>query len=736
MSLWSEIKRRNVFRVGAAYLIISWLIIQVAETVFPLFGFDDMPARMVVILLAIGFIPALLFAWAYELTPEGIKKEREVDREKSITKHTSRKLDRIIIGCLALAVAYFAFDKFLAPAEPPVDQGDEVVVEERSLPSIAVLPFVNMSANQDNEYFSDGLTETLLHILAQQPELKVAARTSSFYFKGKSIDVREIGQTLGVEHILEGSVQRAGDHVRITAQLVRVDDGFHVWSENFDRTLDDIFAIQDEIAGQVAHALNKSLGTPGHELRSLSTQNVDAYELFLRGLSQQDVFSYGSLGEAESLFKKAIAADTDFTEAKLALAWNYLLQSGTGLIPMATSLEQAAPLIEQARLDAPDLPMTRILVLAYSLYDAAVSFEVSMMKASISRLKEVLDEHPNQSFVLNMVVPFTLVLNDDLGLEPVVRRALEIDPLKPEFHDSMAFLLSMRGELEQAEQYQQRAIELAPENPNNYTSMAQLMERQNKLDQAIYWYVRASEIDPEDPELPMQIAQWLYAMDLPESGDAWAKRATAIAPHAPAAQRLKLDRVIFGGDDSEIELVARQVIAGVTEDRHWVVRTAAAELCRIHLERGTPEEAIDFLLGQYPAAADFSSFPEGGAAPVFAQIMVQMTRVMADPSLDREAIARQYTDNMRVMGLELTSDPAFQTWAHLLAGDLEAAAKTAAEGRLSEPWSMNPMILRLYGRPWYKQLTAFPEVQEKLADLERQRLQQRQATIEMLAREL
>jgi tetratricopeptide (TPR) repeat protein len=297
----------------------------------------------------------------------------------------------------------------------------------------------------------------------------------------------------------------------------------------------------------------------------------------------------------------------------------------------------------------------------------------------------------------------------------------------------MAMLLAFREELDQAEQYQRKAIELAPENPNNYTSMGHLMERQNKLDQAIYWYIKASRIDPEDPELPMQIALWLYDLDLPESGDAWAKRAIAIAPHAPTARRLKLDRTIFGGDDAEIELVAREVIAGVTEDRHWVVRTAAAELCRIHLERGTPGEAIDYLLEQYPEAADVSRFPTGGAAPMFAQIMVQMTRAMSDPSLDRAAIAQQYEDSMDAMGLGISSDPVFQNWKYLLAGELEAAAQTAAEGRLSEPWSMNPGILRVYQRPWYRQLMEFPDVREKLADLERQRQQQRQATIMVLA---
>jgi hypothetical protein len=264
--------------------------------------------------------------------------------------------------------------------------------------------------------------------------------------------------------------------------------------------------------------------------------------------------------------------------------------------------------------------------------------------------------------------------------------------------------------------------------------MAHLMQRQNRLDRAIYWYIRASQLDPEDPELPMQIASWLYDLGLPESADAWATRAIAIAPHAPPAKVLMMEQAIQGGDDVVIEAVARQIISETTEDRLWVVRTAAAELCRIHLEHGTPRQAVDFLLDRYPEAAD-SSNVRLGAAPFFAQIMVQMTRVMSEPELDRAAIAKQYQDKLVALDPELTDDPVFHTWAYLLAGDLEAAAKAAAEGRLSEPWAMNSFVLRMYNRPWYRQLQEFPEVREKLADLQSQRRMQREATVAMLAQE-
>lgn len=225
------------------------------------------------IFLAIGFLPMLIFSWVFELTPAGLKKESEVDRDESITRTTGKRLDQAIMVVLALALVYFAFDKFvLSPQreaeliESATQAGAEQALDEErarasAIPneSIAVLPFVNMSGDPQNEYFSDGLTETLLHMLAQLPELKVSARTSAFAFKGQNVDIRTIALTLGVAHLLEGSVQRASNRVRVTAQLIRADDGFHVWSQSYDRILDDIFAIQDEIAADV----RSNAGWPG-----------------------------------------------------------------------------------------------------------------------------------------------------------------------------------------------------------------------------------------------------------------------------------------------------------------------------------------------------------------------------------------------------------------------------------------------------------------------------------------
>jgi TolB-like protein len=263
---FEELKRRNVFRVAIAYIVVVWLVLQVADVVLPTFRTPEWVMPAFTFLLALGFPIALIFAWAFELTPEGIRPEKEVDRSESITHVTGRKFDFVIIGVLILAVAFLAYDKFVIEPAHEASPGtaditdDEVVGTDTPELSVAVLPFVNMSAEPEQEYFSDGISEELLNQLTKIRGLQVAGRTSSFAFKGKNEDLRSIADQLNVAHILEGSVRKAGNRVRITAQLVKASDGYHLWSETYDRELTDIFGIQEETAKAVASALSVTLG--------------------------------------------------------------------------------------------------------------------------------------------------------------------------------------------------------------------------------------------------------------------------------------------------------------------------------------------------------------------------------------------------------------------------------------------------------------------------------------------
>ncbi len=265
-SFWSELKRRNVVRVGIAYCAAGWVAIQIASVLFPLFGAPTWILKVVTTLVFLGFPLALVFAWAFELTPQGLKRTDDVPREVS-TPRTGRRLDFLIIGVLAVAVALFALDKFVWDTGSPAVRSRAGGASVEPAPqasggtrnSIAVLPFVNMSNDPEQEYFSDGIAEELLNALSRIKALKVAARTSAFSFKGKDVDLRDVGHKLNVATVLEGSVRKAGERLRITAQLIDVETGYHLWSETYDRELTDIFAIQDDITSRIVSALQVHL---------------------------------------------------------------------------------------------------------------------------------------------------------------------------------------------------------------------------------------------------------------------------------------------------------------------------------------------------------------------------------------------------------------------------------------------------------------------------------------------
>jgi TolB-like protein/Tfp pilus assembly protein PilF len=335
LSIFNELKRRNVFKVGIAYVIVAWLVAQVLQLVFESFGTPAWAIKTVLVLLATGLPFALFFAWAFEMTPEGLKRESEVDRSQSIAPQTGSKLNLMIFALMALALAYFAYDKFVLSGDREaalVEAATQVVVEQaasadvpaESGTSIAVLPFVNMSSDPEQEYFSDGISEELLNALAKMDSLKVAARTSSFSFKGQNKPVGEIAGVLGVDHILEGSVRKSGSQIRITAQLIRVSDGFHMWSETYDRELVNIFAIQDEITEAIVSELRLRL-TDQKQIASATTNNPEAYQQYLKGRYFWNLRETENLYLAVEHFDKATQLDPSYSDAWVALAEAWVL---------------------------------------------------------------------------------------------------------------------------------------------------------------------------------------------------------------------------------------------------------------------------------------------------------------------------------------------------------------------------------------------------------------------------
>jgi TolB-like protein len=309
-NFFAELKRRNVVRMAGLYLVGAWLLTQVASTVLPMFGAPEWWPRSVVILLAIGFIPALIFSWVFEVTPEGLKRDEDVPPEQSIAPQNARRMDRMIIAVLLLALGYFVFDKFVLEPRQQRSLSQELLATDAK--SIAVLPFVNMSSDKEQEYFSDGLSEELLNQLAQIPQLRVIARTSSFSFKGKELDVSTIAKALNVAHVLEGSVRRSANTLRVTAQLIRASDSSHLWSQTYDRDRTDIFKVQDEIAADVVAALKVKL-LPTQELpKAPRTNNPEAYQQYLQGRYYLNRFSIADFEKARVFLERASELDPEF----------------------------------------------------------------------------------------------------------------------------------------------------------------------------------------------------------------------------------------------------------------------------------------------------------------------------------------------------------------------------------------------------------------------------------------
>lgn len=462
MSFFAELKNRNVLRVAAAYIVVAWLVIQVVETIFPVYDLSDAAIRLVIMLLAIGLIPVVVFAWAFELTPEGFKKEKDIDRSQLTTVRTAKTLDRVIMVVLALALAYFAFDKFVLSesreasiAETARQEGrTEALVESYGDQSIAVLPFVNMSSDPEQAYFADGISEELLNLLARIPQLRVTSRSSAFAFRGDDINIPEVAEKLNVAHILEGSVRKAGNQVRITVQLIEARSDTHLWSATYDRPLDDIFAIQDDVAAKVVDQLRITLLG---ELPKAARANVFAYALYLQAQQIISLQLADEFPKAEEMLKRALEFDPAYVDALVELM---LVYSSPQIESDWKERDELRVLYFETRDSAlaldPDNPKLNAVIALQMIFD-------NEPVAAARLLEAVLAIDPSN---LKALFGSALVASDlgkfDLAIR-IYEYLAERDPLNLWIHRNLGWTYLVAGRIEDALHSHAIAISLNPD---------------------------------------------------------------------------------------------------------------------------------------------------------------------------------------------------------------------------------------------------------------------------------
>ena len=556
MSLFTELRRRNVIRVAAAYLVTAWLVAQIAELALDSFGTPDWVMKTILFMLAMGLPFAIIFAWAFELTPDGIKREKDVDRSESITQQTGRKLNYTIIGALTVAlVLSIATRGVQFSTEDPVELPEAVADTDKS---IAVLPFVNMSDDPDNEYFSDGISEELLNVLVKVEGLRVASRTSSFSFKGKDTPIPDIADALKVEHVLEGSVRKAGDTVRITAQLIDVKTDSHLWSETYDRKLEDVFVIQDEISAHIVEALRVALGA-GEVVQTSArpTDNLDAYEDYLRGRHFWQRRGGENIQKAIALFEKATRADPGFARAWSSLAAAHLTLPNYSGEPEDTHYALALKFANKA------LAIDPAMAESHAVIADLLRFENRWSEAEEHYLAAIRLEPRNATGYLWYAEQLASVGKLELCLENALI-ALELDPFNAGTNSMAAFGYELVGDMDLARKQLQAAWDLGHPGAiyimiewdftNGFTDRAQQLIKEN-----------AEHFDDADRRYFSELSE---AVSQPDKVDAFLD---SIANHpASTTHFVGFVNVLFGRVDHGMRLYRENPITGQTWMELWL----------------------------------------------------------------------------------------------------------------------------------------------------------------------
>lgn len=578
MSLISELRRRNVFRVGAAYVVSSWLIIQVAETLFPLFGFGTGPARVVVVVLAIGFVPALVIAWAFELTPEGLKRDDEVDSVRSVLPHSGQKWDRTISVILAVAVTFFALDKFLLEPTRDLRRESKIVQQahEDALrfadveAAIAVLPFAGPVSDTDYDYLPDSFTIDLIDALAANRNLRVISETSAFYVREQSIATEEIGRQLNVGFVLNGSLSLDEDQIRIRTELVEIDGDTALWSESFDGSLEDLSSIRDEIVSEVTGKLNVADRSDGETEDAV---HPDAYGLFLQARYLAKQFTPASTEQAAKLYNDAIEIDPNFSNAWSGLGWVYANQVSSG----QASADDVLDLAREANWTA----------LAIDPANARAFANIGWIAMSMDGNLAQAASHYSRALALDESDPGILsgsaVLSEALGRTEqaiaLYKFSSARDPVNATLHSNLAAAYLSAGQIDNAIESIQTSIALSPKliGSNYLLGLALLLKGDaaaalDSFEQEIdeEWHVKGRALALHDLERAVEFDQAFNQLKT-DWGDEWPSEIAAVyswTGDADAAFKW-LDKALEAEESGLFDLRLSALFQNLHDDARW-----------------------------------------------------------------------------------------------------------------------------------------------------------------------
>jgi adenylate cyclase len=547
-NFFAELKRRNVYKVAAAYAVVGWLLVQVATQVFPFFEIPNWAVRLVVLAIVIGFPVALVIAWAFELTPQGLKRTEDADLAAQGHRKSQVWIYVVIAGAL-LSIALFFIGRYSVATKSPVASPSQSAAK-----SIAVLPFANLSADKNDEYLSDGMTEELLNVLTKVKSLHVPGRSSSFAFKGKNEDdiFRKVGEQLHVNTVLEGSVRKAGDKLRITAQLVNVADGFHLWSETYDGDMKDILAMQSDVAKRVVQALQVQLGVD--ETRAFAkkaTENPEAHRLYLLGRYHFGKFTRAGWTNAIHSYEEALQVDPNFALSYCGLADTYGWAGGQ-LMPGREAWAKEMELAQKALELDPNLAEAHLSM-------GTALFSVLRPHASEKELDRAVELNPNLALIYDQYGWTFSELGRFDDAFAAEKKALELDPLSTFLNTDFAFFLYWARSFEEATTQIRKTLELDPNNAFAHSILGWCLIAKGNKAEARSEFEKATTLD----DLPWYVSSVGYACGV--SGD-----------------RAKAEQVLRG-----LEELAKQ---------RYV---SPANRAAVYLGLGEKEQALDWLEKAY-----------------------------------------------------------------------------------------------------------------------------------------